>query len=47
MLHALSLCVNGHYQNVSTLWIDVPPPFYRHNWGFLGVRITYGRVTDC
>lgn len=40
-------CVNGRFQNISTLWIEVPPPWYVSRGGFLGLRIQNGRVGDC
>ena len=40
-------CVNGRFQNVSTLWVKVPPPWHVSRLGFLGLRIQHGRVTLC
>ena len=46
-IHALG-CVNGRFQNVSTLWIKLPEPWYpTSSLGFLGLRIQHGRVRNC
>ena len=43
----MGTCLNGKYQNISTLWIDVPWPYHVPAFGFLGVRINADTVSTC
>lgn len=40
-------CLNGDFQNSTTVWLRVPRPWFVHNFGLVLIRVKQASISNC